>query len=47
MNAEKTSELFTQMPNPHYMEIANILLNWFDFFAPFAVVIFFKINFIN
>lgn len=27
MNNEKSSELFTQMPNPHYMEITNVLLN--------------------
>jgi hypothetical protein len=28
INAEKASESFVQMPNPHYMEITNVLLNW-------------------
>ena len=27
INAERESELFTHMPNPHYMEITNVLLN--------------------
>jgi GINS complex subunit 2 len=27
LNLEKTSDFFTEMPNPHYMEITNILLN--------------------
>jgi hypothetical protein len=29
INAEKSSEMFTQMPNPFYMEITNVLLNWY------------------
>ena len=29
INAEKSGESFTQMPNAHYMEITNVLLNWF------------------
>ena len=32
INAEKSSESFTQMPNPHYMEITNVLLNWYLLF---------------
>ena len=27
INAEKSGESFTQMPNAHYMEITNVLLN--------------------
>jgi len=27
LDNEKTSDLFTQMPNPNYMELANVLLN--------------------
>ena len=29
INAEKASDVFMQMPNPYYMEITNVLLNWY------------------
>jgi hypothetical protein len=28
INLEKSNDFFTQMPNAHYMEITNVLLNW-------------------
>lgn len=28
MTNEKASEVFTQMPSPHYMELSNVLIKW-------------------